>query len=73
MMLPDKDRRLVVSVPSSYQARLINLWASSIERPKSSLGLMIFEKGFEAVQAQGLIPQSVLNQVNDEFFGKEEQ
>ena len=64
----DTQRRVALQIPSAYQAQLLQRWADSTGRLKASLALMIFEKGLEAAQTQGLIPQPIINQVNNEFF-----
>jgi len=67
-LIPEKERRVVLLIPSAYQAQLFKSWADSTGRLRSSLALMLFEKGLEAAQTQGLIPQPIIDQVNTEFF-----
>ena len=64
----DAERRVAFQIPSNYQAQLLKRWAYSTGRPKASLALMLFEKGLEAAQAQGVIPQPIIDQFNKEFF-----
>jgi len=67
-LIPEKERRVALLIPSAYQAQLLKHWADSTGRLKGSLALMLFEKGLEAAQTQGLIPQPIIDQLNNEFF-----
>ena len=67
-LIPDKERRVAIQIPSAYQALLLQRWADSTGRLKGSLLTMLFEKGLEAAQTQGLIPQPIIDQLNNEFF-----
>ena len=64
----EKQRRVAIQIPSRYQALLLQRWADSTGRLKGSLALMLFEKGLEIAQIQGLIPQPIIDQLNNEFF-----
>ena len=64
----EKQRRVAIQIPSRYQALLLQRWADSTGRLKGSLLTMLFEKGLEAAQTQGLIPEPIIDQLNNEFF-----
>ena len=63
-----QNRRISLHVPSDYQAALIEQWSKATNRPVSSMGAYLLEKGLETAVKEGLVPAEIVSSVNGQFF-----
>ena len=63
-----QNRRIAIQVPSDYQAALIEQWSKAANRPISSMGAYLLEKGLETALKEGIVPAAIVSSVNGQFF-----
>ena len=63
-----QNRRIAIQIPSDYQAALIEKWAKATNRPWSSMGSYLLERGLETALKEGIVPAEIVSSVNGDFF-----